>query len=91
MLYAPAFSVEVERVATPLLRMELPIEVVPFMKLTVPVGVPGVPEVTVAVNATLWLKFARARPELNAVFVGDACTNWATASEVLAEKSTFPP
>lgn len=50
----PDASVEVVKAATPALRVDVPIAVVPSRKLTVPVGVP-VPEagVTVAVKVTV--------------------------------------
>jgi hypothetical protein len=49
---APTVSVEIVKVALPLLRVPMPSVVVPSRKLTVPVGVPLLPDVTVAVNVT---------------------------------------
>ena len=50
---APAVSIEVARVATPLLfSVPVPIVFVPSMKATVPVGVPLLPAMTVAVHVT---------------------------------------
>jgi hypothetical protein len=54
MLWVPAVSVEVEKLATPLLlSAPLPSCVVPSMNVTEPVGAPAVPGTTVAVKVTL--------------------------------------
>src|ERR1019366_4364330 len=75
MLWVPAVSVEVENVATPLpFRAEVPSCVVPSRKLTVPVGAPAVPGVVVAVNVTVWFRFAAVGAELSAVLVFAFCT-----------------
>jgi len=49
----PAVSVDVRKVATPLLfSVPVPIVFVPSMNVTVPVGMPPLPAVTVAVHVT---------------------------------------
>jgi len=50
MLCDPTLSVEMENVATPAVRAEVPITVVPSNSVTVPVGLPVVFEVTPAVK-----------------------------------------
>src|SRR5580698_4376494 len=71
MLCVPTARVEVVKVATPLLRLELPMEVVPSRKLTVPVGVRLNPcAVTVAENVTACPKMEVLDEEVSAVAVG---------------------
>src|ERR1051326_7545374 len=56
MLWLPTLSVDVEKVATPELRAEVPSVVLPSRKVTLPVGDPDPPmlALTVAVNVTGW-------------------------------------
>jgi hypothetical protein len=51
---APCDNADVENVAAPLVRVPAPICVAPSRKLTVPEMVPGVCDVTAAVNVTDW-------------------------------------
>ena len=74
MLWEPAVSAEVEKVATPLLSAALPICVVPSRKFTVPVGLPAVPGATVAVKVTAWFRLADVGARLNVVIVVAFCT-----------------
>ena len=73
MLCVPTASVDVVNVATPLLRLELPMFVDPSMKVTVPVGVPlSKPgcAVTVEVKVTFYPKLEGLGEEVSAVVVG---------------------
>jgi hypothetical protein len=91
MLWVPAVSVEVEKVATPLpFRVEVPSCVVPSRKFTAPVGVPAVPDVTVAVKVTAWFRFAAVGVAINAVLVFAFCTVWLKTGEVLGSELLSP-
>src|ERR1700728_3088055 len=54
MEWLPTARVLVVNLATPALRVEVPIFVVPFLKVTVPVGVPENVGCTVAEKVTYW-------------------------------------
>lgn len=87
MLCVPALSAVVAKVATPLpFNVALPRAVVPSRTLMVPVGVPPVPEVTVAINVKA------PAPELafSAVVVFALCTPWPKTAEELALKLASP-
>ena len=62
MLCAPAESVEIDRVATLPFSEDVPICFAPSTNATMPVGVPapGMVGAMVAVNVTLWFRFAEA-------------------------------
>ena len=64
----PTAKVDVVNLATPPLRVALPIDLLPFLKVTVPVGV-GPAEVTVAVKVTVWPYFDGFKLEARAVLV----------------------
>src|SRR5580700_8661120 len=72
MLCVPASSVEIVRVATPLLlRLQLPMFAVPSQKVTVPAGMSlKPPEVTVAVKVTDCPELDGLSEEARAVVVG---------------------
>ena len=57
-LCVPAARADVDSDATPPLKLELPIELVPSRKLTVPVGRLEFPDVTVAVSVMVWFRLA---------------------------------
>ena len=57
-LCVPAARADVDSDATPLLKLELPIELVPSRKVTVPVGMPEFPDVTFAVSVMFWFRLA---------------------------------
>lgn len=66
----PTASVNTESVATPLaFTAELPRVVVPLENVTVPVGVPGVPELTVAVTVTDCSKLDGFNDDISATLV----------------------
>ena len=91
----PTVSVDVVKVATPLLfNVPVPSAVVPSRKVTVPVGVPEVLEVIVAVNITGAPLDAEAAELTNAVLVAVVAFDVmlsATAADVLAAKLESPP
>ena len=91
----PTVSVDVVKVATPLLfNVPIPSAVVPSRKLTVPVGVPEVLEVIVAVKVTGDPLDAEAAELINAVVVATAAFGVmvsVTAADMLAAKLESPP
>ena len=90
MLWVATDSAGVVKVATPLpLSVPVPSVVAPSLNVTVPLGVPA-PEVTVAVNVTLWPKTDGLAELVNAVVVLAALTTWVRMLEVLVVKSVSP-
>ena len=83
-------SVEIVKVAWPLLRVPVPSVVVPSRKVTVPVGVP-VPDVgmTVAVKVTDWFRLD-GLTELTTVIVVPVLTTSLKTVDVLPAKLVSP-
>lgn len=73
MLWVPTVRVDVERVATPPIGLEVPSTAEPSMNVTSPPGVP-LPEVTVAVNVTDWPAADGLGVEVSTVAVDAAVT-----------------
>jgi hypothetical protein len=88
----PTASVEVVKVATPLLfSVPVPSAVVPSRKVTVPVGVPETLDVIVAVNVTGAPLDAEAAELTSTEVVAARVMVSETAAEVLAAKLELPP
>ena len=89
MVWLPTASVEVVKVATPLLSVTLPpSEVLPSVKVTVPVGVPPGPD-TVAVNVTGCPNVLEGDDEVSAVV--DVAWLTVSLSETLLEAKLLSP
>src|SRR6266487_1517325 len=99
MVCAPAISVEIWQVATPLPvsvwppALEQVIVLMPSLTVTVPVGGPGseVEEATVAVKVTFWLTNDGFSDDVTVVVVPDWLTTWPPANvPVLGSKLPSP-
>jgi len=87
----PTVSVDVVKVATPLLfNVPVPSAVVPSRKVTVPVGMPEVLNVIVAVNVTGEPPNAEAAELTNAVVAAARVMVSVTAAEELGAKFALP-
>lgn len=93
MVWLPTAKVEVVRVATPRLRLALPIELPSARKVTLPVGVPAPAPiaVTVAVKLTDWPKTLGLGAEATPAAVKAMLTVCVSVLDVLPLKFTSPP
>ena len=95
MLWLPAVSAEVVKVATPPLSVPGPSVLAPSLKVTVPVGVPapGGTAVTVAVKVTDWPKVDGLLLETTTVVVPDWLTicGLVSSGPVVPVKLASPP
>jgi hypothetical protein len=82
----PAVSVEIERVAVPLLTVPVPIEVKPSKNVTVPLASLG----TWAVNTIICPKVLGLVADVTLIAPVALLTTWLKTGEVLASKSRSP-
>ena len=87
----PTASVDVLNVALPLLRIPVPMVVVPSLNVTDPVGVPVVDEFTVAVKITEFPRFEGFSEEVTLLDVAALFTVCVSIAEVLPLKFASPP
>lgn len=85
----PPVNAEVVKVAIPLARIPLPIDVLPSLNVTLPVGVPA-PEATVAVNVTVCPKIDGLGSDVRAVVVLEALTICVSELDTLELKLLLP-